>query len=117
MTIGAVGVKVGGNAPREGAGSERSRATWPLNGVARGTLAKGSGVLVAVGVSSARVGVKVGVGSRRTNGPNIGGLLRMSRKIKLTRINKKTLLGMPPISSTEELSSRERAFKKNLIFS
>jgi hypothetical protein len=81
-----VGVKVGGSSPRAGDGNDWSSMTTPLaRGVAVGTAAKGSGVLVGVEVEVGVTDVGVGLGSCRKNGRTRGGLVRVTRTVKPMR--------------------------------
>ena len=54
-----------------------------VRGVAVGTLAKGSGVIVGVEVMVGVTGVEVGVGSCCNKGRTTGGLVRMARLDKV----------------------------------
>ena len=60
-------------------------------GVAVGTWANGSGVIVGVTVGVTGVGVAVGVGARRNSGPTSGGLVATTNFMKLNRRIKKAL--------------------------
>lgn len=85
-----VGVKVGGNSPRAGDGSDWTSMTKPsVRGVAVGMLAKGSGVLVGVEVAVGVTEVGIGVGSCCRNGRTRGGLVSIVRIVKLTTMMKK----------------------------